>query len=102
MSAATFDVVDPATEEVVAAVPDATPDDARAAVDRASAAFPAWAATAPRERAETLRRAFDLLTARADEVATTIVSENGKPLAEARGEVTYAAEFLRWYSEEAV
>ena len=102
MPAASFDVVDPATEEVVASVADATPADATAAVDRAAAAFPGWAGTAPRERAEVLRRAFDLLIARADDVATTIVTENGKPLAEARGEVTYAAEFLRWYSEEAV
>jgi succinate-semialdehyde dehydrogenase/glutarate-semialdehyde dehydrogenase len=98
----TFEVLDPATEEVVGEVHDATPDDARAAVDRAAAAFPGWAATPPRQRAETLRRAFDLMTARADEIAETITRENGKPIAEARGEVTYAAEFLRWFSEEAV
>ena len=102
MAAATFDVVDPATEEVVASVDDATPADARAAVDRAAAAFPGWSATPPRERAEVLRRAYELLVARADDVAATIVGENGKPVAEAKGEVTYAAEFFRWFSEEAV
>ena len=102
MAAASFDVVDPATEEVVASVPDATAADAGAAVDRAAAAFPAWARTPPRERGEVLRRAYELLVARTDEVAATIVAENGKPLAEAKGEVAYAAEFFRWYSEEAV
>jgi succinate-semialdehyde dehydrogenase / glutarate-semialdehyde dehydrogenase len=98
----TFDVVDPATEEVVASVADATAADAVVAVERAAGAFPGWAGTPPRERAEVLRRAYELLVARTDEVATTIVRENGKPLAEAKGEVTYAAEFFRWYSEEAV
>jgi succinate-semialdehyde dehydrogenase/glutarate-semialdehyde dehydrogenase len=95
-------VIDPATEEVVATVRDATPGDARAAADRAAAAFPGWASTPPRQRAEVLRRAHEGLLARAGEAAETIVRENGKPLAEAKGEVTYAAEFLRWYGEEAV
>jgi succinate-semialdehyde dehydrogenase/glutarate-semialdehyde dehydrogenase len=61
-----------------------------------------WAATAPRERAEILRRAFDLMIERRDELATLISLENGKALVDARGEVTYAAEFFRWYAEEAV
>ena len=71
-------------------------------MDAAEAAAADWAARAPRERAEILRRAFDLMTARNDEIAHLIVREMGKPLAEARGEAAYAAEFLRWFSEEAV
>jgi succinate-semialdehyde dehydrogenase/glutarate-semialdehyde dehydrogenase len=98
----TFEVLDPATEEVVGEVDDASPDDARAAVERAAAAYEGWRSTPPRQRAEVLRRAHELLVARADEVATTITAENGKPIAEAKGEAVYAAEFLRWFSEEAV
>jgi succinate-semialdehyde dehydrogenase / glutarate-semialdehyde dehydrogenase len=98
----TFDVLDPSDESVVATVANGTEDDARACVDAAAEAAAAWAATAPRERGEVLRRAFELMTARADEIATLIVRENGKPLADARGETAYAAEFFRWYSEEAV
>jgi succinate-semialdehyde dehydrogenase / glutarate-semialdehyde dehydrogenase len=98
----TLDVIDPATEDVISTVTDMTPDDARAAVDRAAAAFPSWSDTAPRQRGEILRKAHELLLARAELVAETIVRENGKPIAEARGEVVYAAEFLRWFAEEAV
>lgn len=97
-----FDVVDPGTEEVVASVANAGADDARAAAEAAAAAQPAWAAAAPRERAEVLRRSWELLTARADDLARLITLENGKVLAEAKGEITYAAEFFRWFSEEAV
>jgi succinate-semialdehyde dehydrogenase / glutarate-semialdehyde dehydrogenase len=97
-----FDVVDPATGEVVTTVADGTVDDAAAAVDAADAAAAGWAATAPRERAEILRRAFELMTARADELAHLISLENGKALSDARGETAYAAEFFRWYAEEAV
>jgi succinate-semialdehyde dehydrogenase / glutarate-semialdehyde dehydrogenase len=97
-----FDVVDPATGEVVTTVADGTVDDAVAAVDAADAAAAGWAATAPRERAEILRRAFELMTARADELAHLISLENGKALPDARGETAYAAEFFRWYAEEAV
>ncbi|MDX6356947.1 MAG: succinate-semialdehyde dehydrogenase / glutarate-semialdehyde dehydrogenase, partial [Nocardioidaceae bacterium] len=97
-----FDVVDPATGDVVASVADGTVDDAIAAVDAAAAAAPGWAATAPRERAEVLRRAFELMSARSDELAHLISLENGKALVDARGEVAYAAEFFRWYAEEAV
>src|SRR5690606_5892857 len=64
--------------------------------------LPSWSATAPRERAEILRRAFELMTERADRLAELIVLENGKTLSDARGEVLYSAEFFRWYSEEAV
>jgi succinate-semialdehyde dehydrogenase / glutarate-semialdehyde dehydrogenase len=95
-------VIDPATGGVITSVSDGSVDDALAAVDAASAAFPAWAASAPRERAEILRRAFELMTARADDLAKLISLENGKALVDARGEVTYAAEFFRWYAEEAV
>jgi succinate-semialdehyde dehydrogenase / glutarate-semialdehyde dehydrogenase len=97
-----FAVLDPADGSVIASVAAATEADGLAAVEAAHAAGPEWAARAPRERAEILRRAFDLMTARLDEVAELIVREMGKPLAEARGEAAYAAEFLRWFSEEAV
>jgi succinate-semialdehyde dehydrogenase/glutarate-semialdehyde dehydrogenase len=97
-----FAVLDPADGSVIASVAAATPDDARAAVDAAATAGPGWAATPPRERAEVLRRAFDLMSAAAEELAGLIVAEMGKPLAEARVEAAYAAEFLRWFSEEAV
>jgi succinate-semialdehyde dehydrogenase/glutarate-semialdehyde dehydrogenase len=97
-----FVVIDPADGSVIETLESARPEDAIAAVDAAEAAAADWAARAPRERAETLRRAFDLMTARSEEVAHLIVREMGKPLAEARGETAYAAEFLRWFSEEAV
>ena len=97
-----FDVHDPATGDVIASVADGTVEDAVAAVDAADAAATAWAATAPRERAEILRRAFDLMTERAGELARLISLENGKALGDAAGEVAYAAEFFRWYGEEAV
>lgn len=97
-----FDVFDPATGAVIASVANATENDALAAVDAAERAATAWAATAPRERAEILRRAWQLMVARSDEFAALISLENGKALTDARGEVAYAAEFFRWYSEEAV
>jgi succinate-semialdehyde dehydrogenase / glutarate-semialdehyde dehydrogenase len=99
---ALFDVLDPADGSVLDSVPDGSVDDALAMLDTAAATQAGWAATPPRERAEILRRAFDLVTARADDFATTISLEMGKTLAEARGEVAYGAEFLRWFSEEAV
>jgi succinate-semialdehyde dehydrogenase / glutarate-semialdehyde dehydrogenase len=98
----TFDVDDPATGEVIATVANGSVEDGLAAVAAASAALPAWAATPPRQRAELLRRTFELMTQRADDFARLIVRENGKALADARGEVAYAAEFFRWYAEEAV
>ena len=98
----TFDVHDPATEELLATLASATSADALAALDAADAAQAPWARTAPRVRAEILRRAFDLVTERAEDFALLMTLEMGKPLAEARGEVTYGAEFLRWFSEEAV
>jgi succinate-semialdehyde dehydrogenase/glutarate-semialdehyde dehydrogenase len=97
----TFEVEDPATGEVLTTVANATPEDGMAALSAATEAQKAWGASAPRERAELLRRAFDTVTARADDFALLMTLEMGKPLAEARGEVTYGAEFLRWFSEEA-
>ncbi|MGA6128693.1 MULTISPECIES: NAD-dependent succinate-semialdehyde dehydrogenase [unclassified Microbacterium] len=98
---ATIDVHDPSTGEVIAQVADASPEDGLAALDAAAAAQASWAATAPRERGEILRRAFELVTARAEEFALVMTLEMGKPLAESRAEVAYGAEFLRWFSEEA-
>jgi succinate-semialdehyde dehydrogenase/glutarate-semialdehyde dehydrogenase len=99
---ATFGVEDPATGQPLARVADATPADGLAALDAAAAARAEWAATAPRERSDVLRRAFDAVLERRDELALLMTLEMGKPLAEAHGEVTYGAEFLRWFSEEAV
>ena len=97
-----FDVLDPATGEVVATVADGTVTDALAAVDAAAAAAAGWAATAPRERAEILRKVFELMAEHTEDYARLITLENGKALADARSETTYAAEFFRWYAEEAV
>src|SRR4029077_8230262 len=115
-----FDVIDPATENKVASVASATVEDAKAAVDAASAAFPGWAAKKPRAlgaaspsspagpaknprgRAEILRKAYDLIMRDAERLAKLITIENGKALSDSRGEVAYAAEFFRWYAEEAV
>jgi succinate-semialdehyde dehydrogenase/glutarate-semialdehyde dehydrogenase len=101
-SAETMEVHDPATESVIAKVAAATTDDAIEAADAASMAFASWRRWSPRERGEVLRRAFELLHSRHESFATLIALENGKPLSDARAEVSYAAEFLRWYSEEAV
>ncbi len=98
----TVAVEDPATGATIAAVADGTPADALDALAAADRAFAAWRTTAPRERSEILRRAFEAMTARADELALLMTLEMGKPVADSRAEVTYAAEFLRWYSEEAV
>jgi succinate-semialdehyde dehydrogenase/glutarate-semialdehyde dehydrogenase len=99
---ARFDVIDPATQAIIASVADGDLTDAARAIDAAAAAAADWAATAPRARAEILRHAFELMTAQADDLARLISLENGKALPDARGEVAYAAEFFRWYSEEAV
>ncbi|MBM7515243.1 NAD-dependent succinate-semialdehyde dehydrogenase [Nocardioides nitrophenolicus] len=98
----TFEVHDPATGAVIDTVADGTVADATAAVDAAAAAFPAWAATPARARAEILRRCYDLMIRDADLLTGLIAAENGKSVADARAEVTYAAEFFRWFSEEAV
>jgi acyl-CoA reductase-like NAD-dependent aldehyde dehydrogenase len=97
-----FDVENPATEEIIASVAAGTTDDATLACTAAADAQGAWAATAPRERGEILRRTWQLMVDHTDELARLITLEHGKPLADARGEVAYAAEFFRWNSEEAV
>ncbi len=97
-----LEVADPATGSVLATVADADTDDATAAVDAAAAAAADWAATSPRSRADLLMRAFHLMQERSEELALLISLENGKSLADARGEVAYAAEFFRWYAEEGV
>ena len=95
-------VTDPATEETIAEVADGTAEDALDAVAAAQAALPGWAATPPRQRAECLRRAWALMTERSEAIARLMVLENGKALPDARAEASYAAEFFRWYAEEAV
>lgn len=96
------DVINPATEEVLTSVADGGPEDATRAIAAAARAQGSWARTAPRERSAILLRAYDLLIARREQLARIITLEMGKPLAESRGEVDYAAEFFRWFSEEAV
>jgi succinate-semialdehyde dehydrogenase/glutarate-semialdehyde dehydrogenase len=97
-----IEVLDPAREAVIAEVADADVEQGLGAVTAAHEAGPVWAARPPRERGEVLRRAFELMSARAAQFAELIVLENGKALRDARGEATYAAEFFRWYAEEAV
>ncbi|MFC7959143.1 NAD-dependent succinate-semialdehyde dehydrogenase [Rhodococcoides kroppenstedtii] len=98
----TFAVENPATGEELAVIADGGQADAARAIEAAAAAQEQWARTAPRARSEILRRAFDLVLERRDRLARIMTAEMGKPLTEAKGEVTYAAEFLRWFSEEAV
>jgi len=99
---ARIDVEDPSTGEVIAQVADAGIEDGAAALDAAVAAQAGWAATAPRQRSEILRRAYELLTERADDLALLMTLEMGKTVAESRSEISYAAEFFRWFAEEAV
>ncbi|TIC79980.1 NAD-dependent succinate-semialdehyde dehydrogenase [Nocardioides sp. GY 10127] len=99
---ATFPVENPATREVVGHVPDHGAEEARAAVDRAHAAFGEWSRTSPRQRSEVLRKAYELMLRDKDRLAELMATENGKSLSDAAGEVVYAAEFFRWFSEEAV
>ncbi len=95
-------VIDPATTELLAQVANANVDDARDAVAAAYEAQPKWESAAPRERGEVLRKAFEIMRSRSEEIARVMVLENGKTISDARSEVAYAAEFFRWYSEEAV
>jgi succinate-semialdehyde dehydrogenase/glutarate-semialdehyde dehydrogenase len=101
-SGGTFRVENPATHEVIAHVADGGLEDAARAIQAAGRAQVAWAKSTPRERADILRRAFELVLANTDRLAAIMTAEMGKPLAEARGEVAYGAEMLRWFSEEAV
>ena len=98
----TLAVEDPATGETLCEVADATPEDATAALDAAVAAQADWAATPPNERSEILHRAFQMMGERSDELALLMTLEMGKSLAEAKGEITYASEFFRWFSGEAL
>jgi succinate-semialdehyde dehydrogenase/glutarate-semialdehyde dehydrogenase len=97
-----FAVTDPATGDDIARFAASSEQDCLDAVDAAERALPAWRAASPRERADVLRRAFEILTAEAETLATLIVRENGKSWADAAGEAAYATEFFRWFSEEAV
>src|SRR3954449_1863571 len=99
---ARFDVIDPATENKIASVASARVDDAKAAIDAAQGAFEGWAGRKPRERAEILRKTFELLVCDAERFAKLITIENGKALSDSKGEVLYSAEFFRWNAEEAV
>jgi succinate-semialdehyde dehydrogenase / glutarate-semialdehyde dehydrogenase len=99
---ATFPVIDPSTGVAIAEVSSASADDALDALASAHEALPAWRATAPRVRGEILRRAWQLMTDRSEDLARLVVVENGKALTDARSEIAYAAEFFRWYAEEAV
>jgi succinate-semialdehyde dehydrogenase / glutarate-semialdehyde dehydrogenase len=101
-SKGTLSVEDPATGESLTEVADASTDDAKAALTAAVDAGPEWAATAPRDRGEVLRRAFEAIIARADDLALLMTLEMGKPVAESKAEIAYGAEFLRWFSEQAV
>src|SRR5918997_28483 len=97
-----FEVEDPSTGEALCEVADASADDARAAMDAAAGAQDSWRWHAPRERGEILRRAFDEITERVDELALLMTLEMGKPIHDSKAEISYAAEFFRWYSEQAV
>ena len=101
-ASATLEVRDPSTADVICEVADASPDDGAAALAAAADAQPDWAARPPRERGEILRRAFHALLDQQDDLALLMTLEMGKPVAESRTEVAYAAEFFRWFSEEAV
>jgi succinate-semialdehyde dehydrogenase/glutarate-semialdehyde dehydrogenase len=101
-SGKTFGIEDPATGEILCEIADGTVDDARSALDAAVAAQSDWAATAPRDRGEILRRAYELMTERAGDLGLLMTLEMGKPLSESSAEITYAAEFLRWFSEQGV
>jgi succinate-semialdehyde dehydrogenase / glutarate-semialdehyde dehydrogenase len=97
-----FDIIDPATETTITSVASASVEDAKAAVDAAADAFAGWAGRKPRERAEILRKSYELIIRDAERLAKLITIENGKALSDSKGEVLYSAEFFRWYAEEAV
>jgi succinate-semialdehyde dehydrogenase / glutarate-semialdehyde dehydrogenase len=99
-SGKTFSVANPATGETVGYVADLAPEEVEAAIVAADAAFPAWAAKSAKERANILRAWFDLIVANADDLAALMTAEQGKPLAEAKGEIIYGASFVEWFAEE--
>src|SRR5579872_5016869 len=96
-----FDVTNPATGEVVGSMPEGSQEDVQAAIDAAAAALEGWKSLPAIERARTLRRSADLIRERKDEIAAVMTAEQGKPLAEASGEVEYAASFFEWFAGEA-
>jgi succinate-semialdehyde dehydrogenase/glutarate-semialdehyde dehydrogenase len=96
----THAVVNPATREKIGTVPDMGATETRRAIEAAKAAFPAWAAKTAKERAAILRRWYDLMLANQDDLATLMTAEQGKPLAESKGEIAYAAAFIEWFGEE--
>ena len=96
----THDVINPATQEKIGTVPDMGAAETRRAIEAAHAAFPAWAAKTAKERAVILRRWFELMMANQDDLATLMTAEQGKPLAESKGEISYAASFIEWFAEE--
>ncbi|KAA0693705.1 NAD-dependent succinate-semialdehyde dehydrogenase [Neorhizobium sp. P12A] len=100
-ASATFEVINPATGEVLASLPDMGPSETGAAIDAAYLAQPKWAARPARERSAILRKWYELIVANADELAAILTAEMGKPLSEARGEILYAAAYIEWYAEEA-
>jgi len=97
---ATHDVINPATREKIGTVPDMGAAETRRAIQAAHAAFPAWAAKTAKERAVILRRWYELMMANQEDLAALMTAEQGKPLAEAKGEIAYAASFLEWFAEE--
>jgi len=97
---ATRQVVNPATGEPIGAVPDMGAGETRRAIEAAAQAFPAWAAQTAKERAAVLRRWYELLMANLEDLATLMTAEQGKPLAESKGEIAYAASFIEWFAEE--
>lgn len=100
-SGKTFEVTDPSTHDVIATQPEMDAADTQKAIDAAAAALPAFRKLTGRERSRLLRKWYDLMVENADDLAKLITWENGKPLADAKGEVTYAANFFEWFSEEA-
>src|SRR5438105_1155213 len=101
VGSAALAVTDPASGETLASVPKLSASDTRAAIEAASAALPAWRGKTAGERARVLRRWFDLVMENQDDLAMILTREQGKPLAEARGEIAYAAAFIEWFGEEA-
>ena len=101
-SGVTFDVINPASEEVITKVASAEVEDAEKAIDAAEIAFESWAKVSPRDKSVILRKAYELFMDKIEHFAELITLENGKAYGDAKGEALYSAEFFRWYSEEAV
>jgi succinate-semialdehyde dehydrogenase / glutarate-semialdehyde dehydrogenase len=100
-SGKTFEVFDPASGKLIGTMPEMNKEDIEAAIEAAAAALPEFRKTTGRQRSKWLRKWYDLMMENADDIAKLITWENGKPMADAKGEVTYAANFFEWFSEEA-